>query len=329
MAGYNKPINKFIYLAKKTSRGPAGLVIGITILFFYLQKIGVNNIINNFSHVRLNLILIMIILLMLWIAAGALNIKIMLTKLIKEEYIHIFHIYCKANTISLIIPGQVGDAVIINFFRKYSIPISQGATIFGIDKIITLFWYTIFSIYGMLLINVDIIYINKAKENAPLTIALIIVISITIIITIYTLYSNVPERIQNWLTLARNYIKISKQEILIDWGITLIRTLLLGGAYWLAIKSFSPSQSPSFIQALCLSIMGGMVAYIPISFNGLGTVEAAHIFLFNKIGIEAGPILSAILSLRVIMIIVLILGLFLSDLFVKATGRRVEDNTTL
>ena len=110
--------------------------------------------------------------------------------------------------------------------------------------------------------------------------------------------SQIGGRISNWIHLSFNYIRMGKKMILVDCCITFFRVLVLGCAYWFAIRAYGP---PSFfLHTLCLPIMAGLVAYIPISFNGLGTVEVSLVFLFDKIGLEAAQVISAALTLRVL-----------------------------
>jgi uncharacterized membrane protein YbhN (UPF0104 family) len=226
-----------------------------------------------------------------------------------------FNAYSNANMAALVIPGQIGDAVIINFFRNLSIPLSQGTTIFATDKLITLLWYLLFAAYGIYLARPPLDILSLTEVNTPV---LLLVLATSILVFSFALYFSISflsGRVRNWITLSFTYLKKARQVIIINICITFVRTMVLGSAYWLTINAYG--SEPSFIHVICFSITAGMVAYIPISFNGLGTVEASLVYLFSTIGIESAPIISAALTMRMSTILVVSCSATVSNLFQK------------
>ncbi len=303
-----------LYILNKTSRGPIGILVGFSILLFCIYRIGFNDIFQSLLGARPHFIIFVFAVLSCWVALGALNIKIMLKPLVTPLYLAVFRFYCKANMLALVTPGQIGDTILIGFFKQLSVPLVQGAAIFSIDKLITLFWYIVLSSYGIYLLEDSLWQLNLPASEQFISGAKFIFFCIALVSCAFLIYLKQKfisqERINNWIRLLKEYLSKGKQAVFLNWCTTLIRTIFLGGAYWLMIKSYGPSLP--FLPTLCFSIMGGMVAYIPISFNGLGTVEASHIFLFSTIGIEPAPILAATVSLRLMMIVTLSLGILLS-----------------
>jgi uncharacterized membrane protein YbhN (UPF0104 family) len=247
--------------------------------------------------------------LAIWILLGATNMVVMLRPLVHIPFAKTLGLYCKGNMIALVVPGQVGDAVIINFFRRYSVPISQGTTIFGIDKLITMLWYGIMTMVGLYLLGNEISIEALTPKISSFGIWLAVICFLVIICSaLYMILrqSRIGGRIRNWISLSFDYISMGKKMILIDCCITFFRVFVLGCAYWFAIRAYGP---PSFfLHTLCLPIMAGLVAYLPISFNGLGTVEVSLVFLFDKIGIEAAQVVSAALTLRVLIVTLIGIG---------------------
>ena len=81
--------------------------------------------------------------------------------------------------------------------------------------------------------------------------------------------------------------------------VTSVKLLASGSAYWAVLTSITP-HAPSFGATTILSQTAGLVAYVPISFNGLGTVEISAVAMFGAVGVEAPAVLSAYIALRLI-----------------------------
>jgi uncharacterized membrane protein YbhN (UPF0104 family) len=305
-------------LPDRLEHGFLGVLIGLSILLICLYRIGFANILSSLSSIRPIFLVMAAATLAIWVLLGTMNMMVLLRPLVHIPFFQTLGLYSKANMIALLVPGQVGDAVIINFFRRYSVPISQGTTIFGIDKLITMLWYGVVTMFGLYLLGDEI----SLEPLTPKTIRfgiLIAVVSLLVILCL-ALYmilrqSRIGGRISNWIHLSFNYIRMGKKMIIVDCCITFFRVFVLGCAYWFAIRAYGPPSI--FLYTLCLPIMAGLVAYIPISFNGLGTVEISLVFLFDKIGLEAAQVISAALTLR-------ILTAFLIGLSVLTTSRPYE-----
>ena len=122
-------------------KGPIGLVIGLTILAFCIYSIGPEKILLSLRQVRPPFLLGGFFFIFCWLLLGALNIRTMLNPLAKVAYGKVLNAYSNANMVALIMPGQVGDVIIIKFFKDLNIPVTQGITLFATDKVITLLWY--------------------------------------------------------------------------------------------------------------------------------------------------------------------------------------------
>lgn len=85
--------------------------------------------------------------------------------------------------------------------------------------------------------------------------------------------------------------------LILNAALTLVKTLLIGAAYWMALRALGDAD-PGFWRTLTLAMAGGLVAYVPISLNGVGAVEAAAILLFGIHGVAASTVVTAYLMLR-------------------------------
>ena len=84
-------------------------------------------------------------------------------------------------------------------------------------------------------------------------------------------------------------------------ALTVLKFSLVVLAYWCVFRALGQDQL-EYLRALPLVAVSALVAYIPVSFNGLGTVEFAGIWLFGAVGIAKAAVLSAYLLLRVMVL---------------------------
>ncbi len=74
---------------------------------------------------------------------------------------------------------------------------------------------------------------------------------------------------------------------------------LTGLAYWLVLCG-SLTDPPGYVTTTAIAMGAGLVAYVPISFNGLGTVEVSAMGMFGLLGVPGGTVLGIYLVLRVL-----------------------------
>lgn len=80
-------------------------------------------------------------------------------------------------------------------------------------------------------------------------------------------------------------------------AITVLKLAITSLAYWLVLSSMHPS-APDYAATAVISQSAGLVAYLPISFNGLGTVEVSAMALFGALGLPGAVVLSGYILLR-------------------------------
>jgi len=73
--------------------------------------------------------------------------------------------------------------------------------------------------------------------------------------------------------------------------VTSVKLLVSGFAYWLVLRSIAP-EVPDIVTTTVISQTAGLIAYVPISFNGIGTVEVSAIALFGAAGLDSASVLS-------------------------------------
>ena len=98
-------------------------------------------------------------------------------------------------------------------------------------------------------------------------------------------------------------IVITRPRLLVvNLVLSLLKVGLTGISYWLVIRGLSAAVPP--LQNVTIAaISSGLVAYLPLSANGIGTVEVAGAGLFGELGIGLDIVLSMYLVLRLVNIL--------------------------
>lgn len=88
------------------------------------------------------------------------------------------------------------------------------------------------------------------------------------------------------------------QRVAINMVLTMVKTGLIGMSYWTVFRALGYADIP-LLQVIPLVAASSLVAYLPVSFNGIGTVEVAGLILFSSLKIADSAVLTAYLLLRV------------------------------
>lgn len=232
---------------------------------------------------------------------GAYNIYIFIRRDHSLCWISFLAIYWVGWALSLIVPGQVGDiAGISTLLRKHDVPWQVSIARSLLDKILSMLVMLSLAIGGLLLVaqHIDMVFAPPAL-SLPAT----IVFTFAIGFSIYLLRGHSHQWVERlrrfavnaWTEILRTCKAVPKL-VLLNFLLTIAKTLLVGLSYWCMFRAFGQSPAPGAV--VLLSAASSLVAYIPVSLNGLGTVELAGIALFATLGLPAPVVLAAYLLLR-------------------------------
>jgi uncharacterized protein (TIRG00374 family) len=249
----------------------------------------------------------------LQIIISGINVWMILTHDIKLKlYLFLKH-YFTSLALSFITPAQLGDVSISYFLVKENIPVSKTLAAYTVDK------FSMFLIY----LSVTAIGILLFIPQAAIYSFVIGVSGIAILFILFFLFKKgikIPrftgfiEKIIIQVSKLINDIKsIPLKYIAFNFMGNIIKFLLLSFAYFAGFKSFG--QYVQWPDIGILPIMSGLVAYLPISIGGIGTVEFTAIELFNKIGISSSIVLSVYFFLRMSNYIIMLILLGITRIF--------------
>ena len=203
--------------------------------------------------------------------------------------------------VGLVVPGQVGDVAMLTMLmqrRGLHWPTSLGRSL--LDKLISLAVLCGFAAWGLFAL-MPAVRVTAGQIAAGA--AGLCLIGVTMWLAWRLLSSGACKRIR-LLEAMRTTTREITNSALQHPGRTaanLALTILKFGcsvlSYWFVFRALGQDQL-AYLHTLPLVAISALVAYIPVSFNGLGTVEFAGIWLFGGAGIGKTAVLSAYLLLR-------------------------------
>lgn len=209
----------------------------------------------------------------------------------------------------LIIPGQIGDILSGSLLmQKFQLEKSTTIGRFGLDKVVSLSMTLVVGVGG-------ITYLfgrNYWEWNAEAAAGAVIIMMLAVFLS-YHLASNIQLTHGSLAHRAQAAFKNSANEfvgilfqaphrVMLNALLTLVKILLTGLAYWLTFRIMGEPELP-FFAVTCIAMAAGLIAYLPITVNGLGTVEFIAIGLFAGLGTESATVLAVYLVLRVTVLI--------------------------
>jgi uncharacterized protein (TIRG00374 family) len=274
--------------------------IGIILVFLLIWNVTTEKLINSLHNISFFYLLIALFYQYASIVLGSFNQYILLKAFLNLPCKIFFFAYFKAYALGLLLPGQFGDASIGLFLKSKGLNYSQTFSIYFLDKYLTFILY----LSVLLLFFGDIMGYPKFMMIL-LWLALIFIMSITIYY--YTLkFANSISIANRKGRLIRFISNLSSQSLyfakhhpfllLLNFFLTCIKLSFVILSYHAMLTAFGYSLSIWKVGLAALA--SGIVAYIPVSLHGLGTVEAVALLNFKTLGVNAPDVLSCYLLLR-------------------------------
>lgn len=204
-------------------------------------------------------------------------------------------VYWRAWAIGLSVPGQVGDLVSTLWQLRGRVDMEFVAGRLLVDKSVTL---------GCMLLLLSSLPAVLGILAYPY--ALLPPVGAAIVLMLALAVSRRLALSQTDFWTSHRFLRRIKPLVsatAVPWpalwtnvAFTAAKVLLTGSAYWLLLPS--DGNLEGFFTVLAISQTAGLVAYLPISFNGIGTVELSAMKLFSLMGYAAPEVLSAYIVLR-------------------------------
>ena len=268
------------------------------LLIFLIYTTGVRKFFDTLMCVNLYWAVLAVWTSFLLVSTAVMNVWILLRTLRPISFENFFNHYMKSFVVTLLAPGQMGDASLTLFLKQEGIPIRQSSVVYLLDKTITLLVFLSVSAWGAEFILPSL---NRMWfKFVPATGFFVFWAGILWALKHLPKLSRFP-KIQTWLIGAQDTVDV----LLKHWPFILLNILLAGFkwllmslSYFFAFLAFKHVVSWPVIGVI--PILSSLVGYIPISLGGIGVAEGAAVYLFNLQGVEKSVVLSSYILLRLI-----------------------------
>jgi len=266
------------------------IIIGVSILFFLVYKIGFRAILSMIESINLYYLPPIFLFYFTSFALGSYAIKLLADPLKKGlPYFKILKYYLLKWALSLLLPGRVGEASLIYFLKKEGIEVGGGTALFLLDKLITLLFLVITAIFSFFL------FFSFSDS-----IMLAIITLFFSLIGLFFIFSRIGSK--KYLIKVISNAAVTLVKLIVDSVVTFLLFISLGEVV------------PIWIIFIITSVIV-ILSLIPLSVNGLGIRESVAVFLYSKIGVEAAVVVGAYILLLIInyLIALVCLSLFTNE----------------
>jgi len=235
----------------------------------------------------------------------------------KVEFIRFLRAYMLSVSLGTVTPGRIGDFSLVPFLSSEGRSIGEGLTVTLLDKLITFIIINLISLMG-------IYFYFGFYMILPLFLLYFIIILFFYLlrsdnfskfvekyfISFYSEYSNSFH--QEFADVINN----RRMSIFSNIFLTATRIFCMAIGFLCFFKAFD-YQVP-LLSIITVNSIFTLSSYIPITFSGLGVVEATGTFFYEKIAdIESTLALNVMLLSRVRWVLISLLFYFLNMHFLK------------
>lgn len=197
-----------------------------------------------------------------------------------------------------VLPGQVGDLVGMSLFlRKRGLALPTAVGRLGADKLISLFC-TFLLAAGLLLVSgAPVVQLAGLLGAGAAGVLLVAYIASRRWKKESAAGSGLRAHFVNIMLEAHRVMATRPGAIALNALLTLVKLFAIGVCYWAVFHALHAVPGTLF-DVTVMANSAGLIAYIPISANGVGTVEAGALYLFGLHGVAAPVVVATYLVLR-------------------------------
>jgi uncharacterized membrane protein YbhN (UPF0104 family) len=236
-----------------------------------------------------------------WLLLGALNVWLLLRRLVPVTPQLFGRAYVGGWAASLVIPGQLGDVTQVVLLRRAGVPAASSAAAYLLDKLISLAWLLLVAAYG----------VGRYTHYHPvvwLLAALVVAASTAVALTLLVrLRPGTPA----WLTRALSAATRALSQVMrfraypalvvTNFLLTVVKWLFTTALY---LAAFRAVGTPVGLEAAAtIPVMSSLVGYLPLTVAGIGSMELTGVVLFGTLGVAKANVLSAYLLLRGVLVL--------------------------
>jgi uncharacterized membrane protein YbhN (UPF0104 family) len=286
----------------------AQLLITFSLLFALIFLFDWNRIGETLATVRVNFLFGTVVCLVAILMFGALNIWILLNGVTEMSFKSTLRIYLLSWCTFLLLPGSAGDAVQLFLFKEGGVPYRDSGAVYITDKVVTLTVAILVAVTG------GLIYFRPfLRPWTLLGMAALVGLIVT------AAYKSGQRSRNVWILRVLSFAgapilfyKNHPGRLRMNAVGTLIKLVITTLSHWLTFGAVGAEMS--FGIVLTVAVLASFVAYLPVAFNGVGTVEFAAVTLYGVYNVPAHQVLATYLILRAGNVLLAFVGMLVSRL---------------
>lgn len=286
---------------------------GLLLLIGQIIYFDFNQVVESLTNADIEYLVLSWLCILLSSLLSSFNAWLLIARPNKITFRNFFGLYWIAWAFSLVVPGQIGDtATYFIQLKKQSISTAKILAGSITDKFTSILIIALFAAPAMLSLPVT-------RSLNPLDIRFILGTLTVLFIFGFSffftpckkLYLKLFQLGKDILAVIANFIRNDSLVLSTNVLLSVLRVVATGASYYYCLYALHIAVEDQFFIIVTYAITAGLIAYIPVSFNGLGTVEAFAMLLFGLLGVTPAEVISMYLILRTFGIVTAWLPLLL------------------
>jgi uncharacterized protein (TIRG00374 family) len=287
-------LNEVITLGRNRRWGllAAQILITTSLLWAFIFFFDWNRIGETVASVRLDFLFGAVVCLAAILMLGALNIWILLNGVTEMSFKSTLYVYLLSWCTFLLVPGSTGDAIQLFLLKETGVPYRDSGSVYITDKIVSLSAAILVAVTG------GLIYFRLFFR--PWILLGLFALPGLVVTAAYKLGQRSSNmwilRVLNFAGAPIVFYKNHPARVRMNAVGTLIKLVITTLSHWFTFGAVGVEMS--FGIVLTVAVLASLVAYIPVAFNGVGTVEFAAVTLYGVYNVPAHQVLATYLILR-------------------------------
>lgn len=275
------------------------ILVGILMWFVDLKAVTMK-----LAQLDIRLVGTVTVLIILSTIIAAFNTHLLVNPESKVSFLSFLPLYWLSWAVGLVFPGQVGDVVTLSsIMRRHDVAVSRTLGRSLADKFISFILMLFFALWGVALLQGWSFVDGWPFFLGAFTFLFLAIWQRTYIEHSLSLWSpRVAAFYQNTLVEIMASVRCYPLRVAINAFLTCIKIGLAGVSYWYMFRALGYCNLGIW-NVVTLAALSSIIAYIPISFNGLGTVELVGVYIFSSLGVDKTGVLSGYLTLRSLVLV--------------------------
>jgi glycosyltransferase 2 family protein len=259
-------------------------VITLTIFYLLIRNIGIGKIVKEFSNANLTYVFYAFMMSLVLVILSGQKLKLFIEMMGYEiSFLRCQEITIATYAFNVIIPSKGGDLIKCWSLRDI-ISISRGAGMVILERFLDIILLCLMAFIGSLFIK----NVKLMSLSFLLLLILMICLLLLCILRSFNIKNKFLERVKGIGFALESFFNNYKYSLFI----ILIGTFIwVGSAFQIYILYIAVGQKVPFLFSMAVVPVAIFIGLIPVSIGGMGTRDAALIYLFSAYASESGSLI--------------------------------------